>query len=235
MTIRMPFMAILISTFVGCADTDCAESDCADTGAAEFRGEAVGDLEEAAPSRSTWEGTPEGVGLIEFINDEATTMFVLDKTVGLDRRAAGNIIAHRDGGDRLWGSTDDDVYNTVDEIDAVRFVGPRSLDRMVVFAAQTGWVPGAEDILGVYDGVSFSVAEADATIEIVNSLSQVELDDSLRLHARAAESIALAQPIATVDELARLYYVGHSALMILKSAAGSAAGSIAAGYQAEQD
>jgi hypothetical protein len=235
MTIRMPFMAILISTFVGCADTDCAESDCADTGAAEFRGEAVGDLEEAAPSRSTWEGTPEGVGLIEFINDEATTMFVLDKTVGLDRRAAGNIVAHRDGGDRLWGSTDDDVYNTVDELDAVRFVGPRSLDRMVVFAAQTGWVPGAADILGVYDGVSFSVAEADATIEIVNSLSQVELDDSLRLHARAAESIALAQPIATVDELARLYYVGHSALVILKSAAGSAAGSIAAGHQAEQD
>ncbi len=230
MTIRMPLMAILISTFVGCADSKCGESDCADTGDAELRGEALGDLAEAGPSRSNWEGTPEGVGLIEFINDETTTMFVLDKTVGLDRRAAGNIIAHRDGGDRLWGTTDDDMFNTVDEIDAVRFVGPRSLDRMVVFAARAGWVPGAEDILGVYDGVSFSVAEAEATIKMVNSLTQVELDDSLRLHARAAESIVLAQPIATVDELARLYYVGHSALAILKSAADSVAD-----YQAEQD
>ena len=235
MTIRMPLMAILISTFVGCADSKCGESDCADTGDAELRGEALGDLAESAPSRSTWEGTPEGVGLIEFINDEATTMFVLDKTVGLDRRAAGNIVAHRDGGDRIWGSTDDDVFNTVDEIDAVRYVGPRSLDRMVVFAAQTGWVPGAEDILGVYDGVPFSVAEAETTIELVNSLTQDELDHSLRLHARAAESIALAQPIATVDQLARLYYVGHSALMTLKTAAVSSDGSIAAGHQAEQD
>ena len=231
MTIRMPLMAILISTFVGCTDSKCGESDCADTGADEFRGEAEGDLVEAEPARSTWEGTPEGVGLIEFINDEATTMYVLDKTVSIDRRAAGNIVAHRDGGDRLWGTTDDDVFNTVDEIDAVRFVGPRTLDRMVVFAAQTGWVPGAEDILGVYDGVSFSVAEADATIKIVNSLSQEELDDSLRLHARAAESIALAQPIATIDELSRLYYVGHSALTILKSAAASAEDTLAGGFQ----
>jgi hypothetical protein len=234
MTIRMPIVAILFSTFVGCAGSDCGESDCADTGAAELRGEAS-DLEEAQPSRSTWEGTPEGVGLIEFINDEATTMFVLDKTVALDRRAAGNIVAHRDGGDRLWGTTDDDVFNTVDELDAVRFVGPRSLDRMVVYAAQTGWVPGAEDILGVYDGVAFSVAEAEATIEMVNSLSLVELDDSLRLNALAAESIVLAQPIATVDELARLYYVGHSALVVLKSAAESVTDSVAGGYQGEQD
>ena len=69
----------------------------------------------------------------------------------------------------------------------------------------------------------------------MNSLSQVELDDSLRLHARAAESIALAQPIATIDELSRLYYVGHSALTIIKSAAASPADSVAGGNQGQQD
>ena len=99
------------------------------------------DLVELDPARSSWEGTPEGVGLVEFINDEATTFEVLDITVGLDRRAAGNLIAHRDGGDRAWGTTDDDIYNTVDEIDAVRFVGPRTIDRMVGYAAKSGWVP----------------------------------------------------------------------------------------------
>ena len=46
-----------------------------------------------------------------------------------------------------------------------------------------------------------------------------ELDHDLGLHARAAESIALAQPIATVDELSRLYYVGRSALTELKALA----------------
>ena len=177
------------------------------------------DLVELDPARSSWEGTPEGVGLVEFINDEATTFEVLDITVGLDRRAAGNLIAHRDGGDRAWGTTDDDIYNTVDEIDAVRFVGPRTIDRMVGFAAKSGWVPGAEDILGIYDGVSFTVDQADATLALTNSLTIDELDHDLGLHARAAESIALAQPIATVDELSRLYYVGRSTLTELKALA----------------
>ena len=177
------------------------------------------DLVELDPARSSWEGTPEGVGLVEFINDEATTFEVLDITVGLDRRAAGNLIAHRDGGDRAWGTTDDDIYNTVDEIDAVRFVGPRTIDRMVGYAAKSGWVPGAEDILGIYDGVSFTVDQADATLALTNSLTIDEIDHDLGLHARAAESIALAQPIATVDELSRLYYVGRSALTELKALA----------------
>ena len=177
------------------------------------------DLVELDPARSSWEGTPEGVGLVEFINDEATTFEVLDITVGLDRRAAGNLIAHRDGGDRAWGTTDDDIYNSVDEIDAVRFVGPRTIDRMVGYAAKSGWVPGAEDILGIYDGVSFTVDQADATLALTNSLTIDELDHDLGLHARAAASIALAQPIATVDELSRLYYVGRSALTELKALA----------------
>ena len=184
-----------------------------------LRGES--DLAELSPARSSWEGTPEGVGLVEFINDESTTYEVLDITVGLDRRGAGNLIAHRDGGDRLWGTTDDDIYNSVDEIDAVRFVGPASIDRMVIYAAQQGWVPGGEDILGIYDGVAFTVEQAELTLALTNQLSFEDLDEGLNLHARAAESIAIAQPIETVDELARLYYVGRTALTALKKAAGN--------------
>jgi len=195
--------------------TGCANEE-EDTGAEEIRSTIDDDLNEVDAARSNWEGTAEGVGLIAFINDKGTTFDLLDKTVGLDRRAAGNLVAHRDGGDRLWGTTDDDVYNTVDEIDAVRFVGPRTIDRMIEYAARNGWVPGAEDILGIYDGVAFTVEEAVATVALANELNEFELDQGLRLHSRAAESIVLAQPIATIDELARLYYVGGSALSKLK-------------------
>jgi hypothetical protein len=216
---RMSLMTILAS-FVAFG-TACSQEG-GDSGPDELRGDVAGDLTELDPARSSWEGTPEGVGLVEFLNDEATTFELLDITVALDRRGAGNLIAHRDGGDRLWGTTDDDVYNTVDEIDAVRYVGPASIDRMVAHAAKVGWVPGAEDILGVYDGVSFTVDQAAATLALANALSQDELDDAYRLHARAAESIAIAQPIATIDELSRLYYVGRSALSRLKDAAATA-------------
>tara|TARA_B100000575_G_scaffold208311_1_gene169634 strand:+ start:877 stop:1533 length:657 start_codon:yes stop_codon:yes gene_type:complete len=195
--------------------TGCANED-EDTGAEEIRSTIDDDLNEVDAARSNWEGTAEGVGLIAFLNDKGTTFDLLDKTVRLDRRAAGNLVAHRDGGDRLWGTSDDDIYNTVDEIDAVRFVGPRTIDRMIEFAARNGWVPGAQDILGIYDGVAFTVEEADATVALANELNEYELDQGLRLHSRAAESIVLAQPIATIDELARLYYVGGSALSKLK-------------------
>ncbi len=174
------------------------------------------DLEELELARSPWEGTPEGVGLIEFINAETTTYTVLDREVPLDRRAAGNLIAHRDGGDRLWGTSDDDIYNNVDEIDRVRFVGDKTIDRLVLFAAQDGWVPGGDDILGIYDGVAFTVAEADATVKLANDLDPEVLDFDLGLDARAVRSIVEARPIETIDQLSRLYYVGRTALDTLK-------------------
>ena len=138
MFVRASMLTTLVSLVA--VGTGCA-TDEDDTGADEFRSDLAEDLSELDPARSSWEGTAEGVGLIEFVNDEATTFDLLDKTVGLDRRAAGNIVAHRDGGDRLWGSTDDDVYNTVDELDAVRFVGPRSLDRMWSTQPETAGFP----------------------------------------------------------------------------------------------
>jgi hypothetical protein len=89
----------------------------------------------------------------------------------------------------------------------------------VVYASRTGWVPGAEDLLGVYDGVSFTVDQADATIALANSLSAEVLDDDLGLNSRAVDSIMHARPVATIDGLSRLYYVGGSALRTLKDAA----------------
>jgi hypothetical protein len=218
MAIRVSTLIVGAFFFVGCgAETDCGESDCGDTG--EEMREVPTDLEHRLEARSTWEGTPEGVAVLALLNDEATTLEVLDKDVPLDRRAAGNLIAHRDGGDRLWGTTDDDVFSNIDEVDRVRFVGDRSLDRLVVYASRTGWVPGAEDLLGVYDGVSFTVDQADATIALVNSLSAEILDDDLGLNSRAVDSIMHARPVATIDGLSRLYYVGGSALRTLKDAA----------------
>jgi hypothetical protein len=174
------------------------------------------DLAEVRASTSPWDGTPEGEALLDFINDEATTADVLDFDVPLDRRAAGNIIAHRDGGDRLWGTTDDDIYNSVEEIDKVRFVGGRSLVRMVDYAAGLGLVPTDGDILGTYDGVTFSVEEAYATVDFINRVDHDVLDFELGLDARAVRSIVEARPVDTVQELAGLYYVGKSALNVLR-------------------
>ena len=47
------------------------------------------------------ESAPEANGILELLNDAGTDLTLLDETVGLDRRAAENLIAHRDGDDTL--------------------------------------------------------------------------------------------------------------------------------------
>jgi DNA uptake protein ComE-like DNA-binding protein len=162
------------------------------------------------------DGTPEAVGLIRFLNDESTTFEILDDEVPLDRRAAQNLIDHRDGPDGVFNTSDDDPFDTVEEIDQVAYVGDTALERLVHYACLDGWVPEGSDLLGIYDGVSFSVAEADAVVVLVNSAGETELDDDLDLDRRAVQSILEARPIRSVQQLAGLYYVGKSALSKLK-------------------
>ena len=164
------------------------------------------------------EGSPESVGLLDFLNDAETTFEVLDIEVGLDRRAAGNLIGHRDGGDNEFGTTDDDLFNSIDEVDSVRWVGPSALHKIADHAALLGFVPVGGDYLGTWDNVAFSVDEAEITVSWINRAEAWVLDEALGLDARAVESILTAGWIKSVAELSELYYVGESALRTIKEA-----------------
>jgi hypothetical protein len=175
--------------------------------------------EVSASAKGIVSGTPEAIGLLDFLNDPATDAVLLDIDVALDRRAAGNLMAHRNGGDGVFGTSDDDLFSSVREVDDVRWVGPRSIERIVEFASVIGFVPAGTDYLGTWDGVDFTVIEADSTIHFVNTSTEDELDYDLGLNARAVESILEAGELRSVAQLADLYYVGGSALRTLKEAA----------------
>lgn len=162
------------------------------------------------------DGTPEAVGLLRFLNDESTTFGILDDEVPLDRRAAQNLIDHRDGPDGVCNTSDDDPFDTIEEVDGVAYIGQTALERLVHYACLDGWVPAGSDLLGIYDGVSFTVDEAGAVILFVNSATETELDDDLDLDRRAVQSIFEARPIRSVKQLSELYYVGKTALIKLK-------------------
>ena len=153
------------------------------------------DLQEDTNARSEWDGTPEGVALLDFLNSESCTQDVLDFEVPLDRRAAGNIIAHRDGGDRLFGTSDDDIYNNITELDDVRWVGSRTINRMVEYVVSLGLVPSEDDLLGSWDGVSFTVTEADATLSFANAASFEMLDKGLTSTAGPPAPSSLHSPL----------------------------------------
>jgi Proprotein convertase P-domain len=163
------------------------------------------------------DGSPEAVGVIAFLNAPSTTLGVLDDEVPLPSHAASALVDHRDGPDGVVGTSDDDPYDDVFEILAVDNIGPKRLETLVDYAATMGFVPEGNDVLGVYDGVSFTVNEADAVLALVNDASLAMLDDTIGLDKRAAEAIFEATPIETVLELSKLYFVGKSALLTLKA------------------
>ncbi|MCX5743463.1 MAG: hypothetical protein NT062_13300 [Proteobacteria bacterium] len=69
--------------------------------------------------------------VLDVVNTAATS--VLDDDVPLDRRAAENIVAHRDGADGIHGTADDDPFDDLAELDAIPYVGPVALASLLAF------------------------------------------------------------------------------------------------------
>ncbi len=156
-------------------------------------------------------GTAPTIGLLRFVNDPATSEDLLDDDARLRSSAARNIIAHREGGNSI------DLFDDVQELDDVAQVGPSALQRLLDFAFDNGFVPQGDDELGTYDGVPFSVNEANAVLQLVNTASAGTLDDDVALDSRAVDAIIDTRPVYSILSLADLSYVGASALGKLKS------------------
>lgn len=175
-------------------------------------------LSEDEVSVGALEGTREGYGVLRLLNDgEGTSFTFLDDDVALERRAAQNLIAHRDGADGIFGTRDDDLFDTIAEVDAVPYVGAAALARLVEFAQWNDYVPGDDQRLGTFDGVAFTYGEADRVLGFVNAASEAELR-ATGIPSRAVTSILAARPFLTIPTLADAYYVGTRTLELLLEA-----------------
>lgn len=81
----------------------------------------------------------EARGILELAN--TADLETLDDGVGLDRRAAEHMIAHRDGPDGAPGGGDDDRFDSLAELDGVAWVGPRAFARLRDYAIANGYIP----------------------------------------------------------------------------------------------
>jgi phosphatidylserine/phosphatidylglycerophosphate/cardiolipin synthase-like enzyme len=68
--------------------------------------------------------------LLSLLNDPATGVATL-QGAGVHTRAAKAIIAHRDGVDATPGTNDDDLIESLNELDAISGVGPAALDQLL--------------------------------------------------------------------------------------------------------
>lgn len=192
--LKLSVVAAVVLTLPGCVATD-------DTSAAES---------------PIVEGSPEAQGILALLRDQATTVALLDVDVALDRRAATNLIAHREGADGVPGTADDDAFDSIQEVDAIAYVGATALERLQAYAEAHGFVPSGGDLLGVFDNVAFTIDEANATLALANSATLAELDISAALDRRAATNIIAARPLGTMQALANVAYVGQSAMLALR-------------------
>lgn len=52
------------------------------------------------------------------------------QAAGVHERAANNLAAHRDGADGRFGTDDDDLFDSLEEVDAVSYVGPTAFAQL---------------------------------------------------------------------------------------------------------
>ena len=168
-------------------------------------------------------GSPEAAAVLALVNDVAIDEATLDVDVGLDRRAAANIVVHRDGVDGTVGTEDDDPFDSLGELDGVRYVGDSALAKLLAYAKSHGYFDGSD---------APTEAQLDAaTLALVNdpAVDFITLDDDVRLDRRAAENIIAQRDGAdavpetgdddlfdSIPELDNVSYVGKTALALLR-------------------
>lgn len=160
------------------------------------------------------DASAEARAVLGFLNDEGTDAALLDGQVGLDSRAAKNLIAHRDGADGLAATADDDAFDTIAEIDAVKYVGPVALEHLRAYVDLQGWLTYAG---GTFDGVQFDDVQVTIALDLVNAADFSVLDVDASLDSRAANGIIAARPILSMDALAQVEWVGPATLRRLRS------------------
>ncbi len=152
----------------------------------------------------------EAAGILAVVNSPGTTVATLDAAAGLDKRAAQNIIAHRDGADGLPLTSDDDPYDGISELAAIKYVGDVALSKLSAFASAHP-APSGE----IVEGVELSGWQREAVVFGVDHATESELL-SLGLSALAAKNLMAAAPFVSVTAMGKVAYVGPAMLSKLR-------------------
>ena len=83
------------------------------------------------------EGSADARKILALVNDPGVSDADFDNAIGLSARVAAGIVKHRDGADREPGTADDDLFDTLAELDAVPYLGPTAMRALLAYARRT--------------------------------------------------------------------------------------------------
>ncbi len=149
-------------------------------------------------------------GVLDLVNYPATDAALLDGAVGLDARAAQNIVAHRNGPDGISPSADDVYFTTIAQLDAVPYVGDAAFQKLDAYA-KAHPAPAGETV----EGVAFLGWQSQSVVWGVNQATQADLN--ALIDSRAATGLIAKRPFASVAQMGPVAYVGATALEHLRA------------------
>ena len=139
----------------------------------------VGSSEDEARELPYAEGSAEAVAILAVSNDTSLGLSAFDDDMGLDARAAKNIIDHRDGADAT-STADDDRFDTLSELYAISYCKKTCLDRILDYAKNNGYYDGNENI-----GVVFSPQPSESThlVKVADWIDTAEVSIDIAMYS----------------------------------------------------
>jgi len=104
----------------------------------EEAGEGSGPVFYAADTGGILEGTPEAAGVLKVASTLSRSD--LQYKVGLTSTIANNINSYRMGDDGTAGTADDEVFETLRELDAIPYVNAAAFQKLLAYARANGYI-----------------------------------------------------------------------------------------------
>jgi len=150
--------------------------------------------------------------VLDLANYPGVDRAALDEAAGLDTRAAKAIDEHRAGADGRFPSIDDDDFQSIEELDAVPYIGDAAFRRLATYA-QAHPAPSGER----HENIVFKGWQAEIVLWGANTVPIGVLNGLL--DNRAASNVIAARPIANLKALADVALIGSNALGAMRGQA----------------
>lgn len=141
--------------------------------------------------------------VVAWLDEGATTEQLID--AGVHSRAARNIVAHRDGADATFGTSDDDLFDDIDEVDAVYYVGPVAIQQLVA-VVESRCVAGRMEV--IFSPQPYEQSHLARVRQLIDGAER-SIDIAMYSYRDAAIQDALARAIARGVSV-RMIYDGAS-------------------------
>ncbi len=136
------------------------------------------------------EASPEAAAVRALLNDPATTQAVL-KQAKVNTTTANALLAHRAGGDGVFRNADDELYDTIAEVDALKGVGSATIKNLQKLAGTLGYLDAQK---AKSRSVIFSPQAASEShlVEVAKRINQAQTSIDIAMYSFSDANVSAA-------------------------------------------